>query len=797
MNEPGVVIELSQRRLIAPGRFEVEVRVGPDAPITVTVDDPGDSATEALFSWYFEKLPESAYPRKGHQPRAEERLRDYGRELFQRAFGTDRVVRALEPYRRRGFSGCRLLISGEMEFHRLHWEAMRDPDLDEPLSVKMPFQRGIRDRRIVWQLGGSRPSLNVLVVAARPYGADDLDYRSITRVLLAELWNAEQPVRVDVVRPRTWRALGHHLREHENTYQVIHFDLHGTVGVAAELMKDAPGSPGEGGRLRMSVQPGAEAGRETAFLLFEADEPGVADLVPAKIVADLLAQHHIPVAVLNSCRSAMFPDGDASLAQWLAKYGVQVVVGMAYAVTPVAVTKAMPIFYRAISRGESPAEAVRRSRAELLAEPERSGPEDRRLNLQDWIVPVVYQQLDRLDLDLRPMTAAERDAYFSSHSEAGQEPLDVTGRDFDLLAVERLLFSGEGGQVILIHGAAGVGKTAFATRLLKWWWLRTGLVEGAAVVISIGDELMTARDIVHRIAESVLDGADLLQFHADAWRVQMPLVASRLRSRQHLVIIDSGASGLADRRELHHFLRLVADGKSLVVVTSRTEEADLAAGTFRAKRYRLEPPLSTPSPRRIEKQLDPVPPARSKTAIVAGTAGAAALAVVVGLQLLLPEKTPPPTQTMPSTTAAAGPTTTAAAAPTPTADPDWLTGPPAPGLTIESPTAGQTTKACVDMRGTATRLSPEQTVLVALRKVQSEVGDDFFYYRASLAGSEWSVSVNVGTGNFQDYKLYALVADRRSAERAWQVTDGLVTSRVPIAGLRRGADVRVHQLGRC
>jgi hypothetical protein len=302
-------------------------------------------------------------------------------------------------------------------------------------------------------------------------------------------------------------------------------------------------------------------------------------------------------------------------------------------------------------------------------------------------------------------------------------------------------------------------------------------------------------------------------------------VASQLRATRHLLVIDSGARDLPDRHELREFLGMVGSGLTLVVITSRDEETALASGTFGAKRYALGPPIGAPAPqpapspppaasppvvRRppepideprtepVQIVIDPGPtgpedasrPAGLRYMVAAGITVVAALAAVI-LMLLQPWQQPPDPEANPATTTTAGP------APTPTADPAWVTAPPAPGVAIVSPTEGQTTKACVDVRGTAERLTADQTVIVAVRKTDSFQGDDFFLTEAELAGSQWSASVNVGTGNFQNYDIYALVADRESAAEAWRVSDGNVTSRAKIAGIRRGANVRIHQSGGC
>ena len=82
-----------------------------------------------------------------------------------------------------------------------------------------------------------------------------------------------------------------------------------------------------------------------AFLFFETAQEGKAGPVAAEEVAALLAEHRVPVAVLNACQSAMQDVSEAGLAQRLAEAGVPVAVGMAYSVTVTAAARAMPVLY--------------------------------------------------------------------------------------------------------------------------------------------------------------------------------------------------------------------------------------------------------------------------------------------------------------------------------------------------------------------------------------------------------------------------------------------------------------------
>ena len=117
-------------------------------------------------------------------------------------------------------------------------------------------------------------------------------------------------------------------------------------------------------------------------------------------MASLLAEHRVPVAVLNACQSAMQSASEAGLAQQLAEAGVPVAVGMAYSVTVSAAERAMPVLYGRLADGADLAAAVHAARRDLFDHPARRA--------------YFGQELDLAGLDaaghVRPAAAADRAA---------------------------------------------------------------------------------------------------------------------------------------------------------------------------------------------------------------------------------------------------------------------------------------------------------------------------------------------------------------------------------------------------
>jgi hypothetical protein len=142
-------------------------------PITIT--DPADPVTERLLNWYFEGYQRFPVEKVGKSQEAERALEAYGKGLFDQVF--DRAVADGDLYRQ--YARCRddglekytLRISGHHAFHRLHWEALRDPREELPLAVTMPVERWSAGVENVFPLPEPGPTLNILVVSARPLGA--------------------------------------------------------------------------------------------------------------------------------------------------------------------------------------------------------------------------------------------------------------------------------------------------------------------------------------------------------------------------------------------------------------------------------------------------------------------------------------------------------------------------------------------------------------------------------------------------------------------------------------------------
>lgn len=102
----------------------------------------------------------------------------------------------------------------------------------------------------------------------------------------------------------------------------------------------------------------------------------------------------------------------------------------------------------------------------MLAKPQRLGD----VELQDWLVPVLYQQ-DPLTLTFaaqapRHAQPATEQIPAEARVQASHAPHGVIGRDSAVLELERA--SRRPPPALLLHGLGGVGKTTLARGYIEW-----------------------------------------------------------------------------------------------------------------------------------------------------------------------------------------------------------------------------------------------------------------------------------------------------------------------------------------
>jgi tetratricopeptide (TPR) repeat protein len=589
------VITIAQKTTL-DNAFEAVLTIG-GSEFEVRVSDPfWRDGREKQLEWYFEEWIRFTFTGTVAATSAAASVKDYGVALFEQVFGD----RANAAYRQvvGKLSELEILIEGDPEFQSLHWEAMWDKEMSRPLAVDcvMVRQRAVRGNVPIIERKASE-TLNLLVLTARPGEDKDVGYRTISRLLVEGIGNAHVPVNVELVRPGTYEAFVKQLASKpEGYYHVVHFDMHGCVMNFKQLKGRLNDDNDYTFQRDYDLPDFAAYEGMRAFLLFETDQAGHAMPVSAKEMADLLKYHGISVCILNACQSGKqlregetdsFDGRETSLGARLIDAGVQTVIAMAYSVTVDAAKLMVENLYKNLFAQMPIDRALQRARRELHARKERSVGFRQKVDLEDWLLPVVYRN-QIVDLKLRPMET-ETD-YFAKKTKRFQfgrqfqTTYGFVGRDLEILKLEKGLI--RDGNILMLYGMGGTGKTTLL-RYLQDWWVLTGFVDGVSY-FGYDQQAWNLRQILFNVAQDVLTESALRSFQTMLTTAQMGKLAQVLKTRRWLVVLDNLESvtgqalaiqntlSEAEQAGIRDFLMQIKRGQSRVLLGSRRRETWLA-----------------------------------------------------------------------------------------------------------------------------------------------------------------------------------------------------------------------------
>jgi hypothetical protein len=607
---------------------------GPDTHrVQVELDEDGGVSQSAVtqfefglseqdredLRWYLEDYLEyPVEPAPAIAARVEQRQAELGASLFASIFAGD--ARDLWATLRDRLQQARVEVVSEVEAAAvLPWELLRDPRTDVPVALRagafVRTQHQTAQRPRLPRVGGGE-KIRVLLVICRPQAGRDVPFRSVASHLVRLSAQARQVLRLEVLRPPTFRQLDAVLRaaaQQGEPYHVVHFDGHGAWADLAQAQTSGGGA-GWWSPLRFSVLSPVRPG-DHGYLVFEdPDSEANEQFVDGPALGRVLVETGVGVLVLNACRSAhaelaTSPDDVAdgpsdvharvraygSLAQEVVDAGVAGVVAMRYNVWVVTAAQFIGDLYASLLQGEPLGEAVTAGRKQLAAQPNREIAFTPR-PLQDWMVPVIYEAApvrlftrpegaQRPTITLSQAAVADQAGQLDSRL-PGRPDVGFFGRDETLLALDRAFDSQ---RVVLLHALAGAGKTTTAAEFARWYGL-TGGVQGPVLFTSFERYLPLARvlDQLGQAFEPLLDANDLHWLTlTDQQRRQ--LAGELLGQVPVLWIWDNiepvagfpagtpSAWSTQEQTELLEFLRQVQDSQgqasqAKVLLTSRRDE---------------------------------------------------------------------------------------------------------------------------------------------------------------------------------------------------------------------------------
>lgn len=371
----------------------------------------------------------------------------------------------------------------------------------------------------------------IRVLLASPRPEDDacgyIDHRASARPLVEAIDALVGRVELHLLTPPTLPALRDELdraRRDGRPYHVLHFDGHGVYDRRAGL----------------------------GALCFEHEEDAARPIgkrrhanVATPELGALLRDHGIPLVFLEACQTAQAESASESVASALLKTGVSSVVAMSHSVLVETSRRFVEAFYRALCAGRRVGSAMLEGQRVLKDSPVRGrvlGVGD--FTLQDWFVPVLYQ--DRDDPQLfheTPAKQAREDWRERLKARLGELPSEppqgFIGRSRELLALERLLTVE---RYAVLRGQGGEGKTALAAEFGRWR-VRARQVERVAFV-SV-EQHGDARAVLDAIGRQLVGKGYSVAGHASLEQAVEPVLRELRERTPTLLIVDNLESVLA------------------------------------------------------------------------------------------------------------------------------------------------------------------------------------------------------------------------------------------------------------
>lgn len=269
--------------------------------------------------------------------------------------------------------------------------------------------------------------------------------------------------------------------------------------------------------------------------------------LPVSEISNVLVSANIQKVSLNSCRSA---NATANLAMAFVQEGIRNVVACSYKFHVDAASKFMASFYHnlLISDASIPLSAAM-ARGALRSDSKRQARFGDSVELQDWIIPVVYIDSSCHDALKFAVPSSANHRPIATHGQPNVEPQHaMVGRDFDIVIMETLLLLDS--RIMVLRGSPEAGKS-FLLKHCEWWWQRTKFVE-RAFYSDAETEDISIENIYNR------------------------LILEPARSSNDLSHILQGTSLGTDEKpsKIEAITRLLSEGKNLLVFDHYKGEID-------------------------------------------------------------------------------------------------------------------------------------------------------------------------------------------------------------------------------
>lgn len=558
--------------------------------------------------WYLEKYAvwPSAYFRERAR-KVEQNLLVWGQQLYQEALPIECTANVLQAWARVNGTANRrfsILVESTTEAGALDAEVNSAREA-ATLLLGLPWEllhdgggylfQGAKPTRVRRRLPNTQvldvpvvaTPIRILLITARPEdeACGYIDHRASALPLVEAMEKLGGLVQIHLLNPPTLPALRTELDRtlhNKQPYHVVHFDGHGvydrSVGLGGLCFED-PTDHSTLGRRRHTT-------------------------VYTNELGPLLRDHRIPLVFLEACQTAQAEKASESVASELLKVGVASVVAMSHSVLVETARRFVEAFYAALAAGQRVGAAMLAGQRQLKDDNFRGnifGAGE--LRLEDWFVPVLFQEKDDPQLFREtPSQQTRADYQTMLKARLGELPeppqSGFIGRSRELLVLQRLLHQES---YAVVRGQGGEGKTALAAEFARWM-VRSQQIKRAVFVSVEGIEKNIVEQVLDQIGNQLVKKSFSTQIDCGGNLNKAEMEIERtLREHSTLLVVDNMENILLPpfitapqllseeaQRELTAILDLCARlnriGQSRILFTSR----EALPAPFDGQRQRIE-----------------------------------------------------------------------------------------------------------------------------------------------------------------------------------------------------------------
>ena len=496
--------------------------------------------------WYLEKY--AIWPSDCFRERArkvEQNLLAWGQLLYQAALPTECTANVLQAWARVNGTAKRrfsILVENTSEAGAPEAEVVSAREA-ATLLLGLPWEllhdgygylfQGAKPTRVRRRLPNTRvfdlpvvaAPIRILLITARPEdeACGYIDHRASALPLVEAMEKLGGLVQIYLLNPPTLPALRDELdraRRDSHPYHVVHFDGHGVydrnVGLGGLCFEE----PTDNNKLNQR--------RHTTVYTNE--------------LGPLLRDHRIPLVFLEACQTAQAEKASESVASELLKVGVASVVAMSHSVLVETSRRFVEAFYTALAAGQRVGDAMLAGQRQLKDDNFRGnifGVGE--LRLEDWFVPVLFQERDDPQLfRATPSPQTQADYLTTLKARLGELPAPpqsgFIGRSHELLVLQRLLHQEP---YAVVRGQGGEGKTALATEFARWL-VRSQQINRAVFVSVDGIEKNIVEQVLDQIGNQLVKKGFSTQIDCGGHlnRAEMEIERA-LREQSTLLVLDN------------------------------------------------------------------------------------------------------------------------------------------------------------------------------------------------------------------------------------------------------------------